>query len=1368
MKTKTIIPYVLATFLLVALSFNCFAVTTTLHGLYGNYSTTDFGTIVVNRNDGNNLVLSQLKAASFSYEANINIPEGDRVSFVFGYTGAGFYGAELCKKGESLVGLKVFRDGDFSGILVENIETEVTDINQIHFKIEVTTEGQLTLYVDGKQLHQLTISNYQVGYLGVVTYKSKAELSDILVDLGGEEGTLVPLTGLAGNFTANQPVFIINKKNNADNFVLSPSEASALTISGALKILEGDRMSFVFGHKSGNNWHAAEIRVVSESMVNIKAFKVGTNGGDLFNEEVAVNTLLPLQYKVDIASDGKLIISLNGAVVKEAGFTNYEGGRWGMLTWNSRAEVADFTVEIKDKSVNSRVSQDELSYLSGIDNAYYKSDVTYSINKANGNNFVSSTVAASAFSYEAKIKIQEGDRMSLVFGSLGNLNGRWFGTELRVVNNSRVAVKSFREGSGALFDQEFDADTSQPVLFKIEMTAAGQLTVYLQGKQVKQANFTNYEAGRLGFLTYNSKALVSEAKVIVNDQLVSDGFSTNTEGWSSDPGTGGYWRITPEGLRGTGNGNSPYFSSTSAADFVLEADMKYLSGAKAGGLLFRANEDHSVFYTIDVMNDDRQGVRILKFYKDKVTGAMSDITLAGKEGNLKDKPGYVRKENFNLKVEAIKSYISVYVDNNLIATASDSESPEGDFGVTNFNSEVLFQNIYFTPVTTSPLLTDLNCDVQLYPEYSTSVFSYNAVVPFTTTQLTLSPVAGESFNLFVNNQPVSSGANVTIELAEGQNEINVKVQDKESGVSTITVLHVKRRQNPEEAYLEKYRPQFHFTPEANWVNDPNGMVYYEGEYHLFYQYHPYSKQWGPMHWGHAISSDMVHWEEYPIALYPDKFGTMFSGSAVVDVNNTSGFFTNTPEKKGLVAIYTSAGATQQQSIAYSTDKGRTWIKYKEGEPVIKTADDPLAHGDFRDPKVFWHEESAKWMMVIAGGPLRFYSSPDLINWTYESGYKVDQTINGKAVSNIHTECPDFFKLPVSGETTSKWVLTGSGKFYMTGDFSEVDGKWYFIPDSNTRFAMNFGHDNYAAQTYSDMPENRRVMVNWMTNFDYAGDLAKITDPYNGTFTMAYELSLKRSDRGIRLYQNPVAEYQSLRKTPYSFNNVQVSATSENIFKDIRSNQFEIVAEITPEAGNTQVGFNLCSGNGQLTKVYYNTTSEQLVVDRVLSGASPNTNFPRVYSKAVKLIEGKLKLQLFVDWSNIEVFANNGESVASLLIFPDPESQAMEFYVKGEGALVNMEVYPLKSIWREEKETALPDYPADNEFGIGVYSLNNDLLLEVPVISTGVKLDVFNLQGKNVCSRTLASGTNRVSLSQGMFLLRYSNEDGSAISKVIIR
>ncbi|WP_374960300.1 glycoside hydrolase family 32 protein, partial [Gilvibacter sp.] len=330
-------------------------------------------------------------------------------------------------------------------------------------------------------------------------------------------------------------------------------------------------------------------------------------------------------------------------------------------------------------------------------------------------------------------------------------------------------------------------------------------------------------------------------------------------------------------------------------------------------------------------------------------------------------------------------------------------------------------------------------------------------------------------------------------------------------------------------YDEPYRLQYHFSPPAKWMNDPNGLVYNDGVYHLFYQYYPDDIVWGPMHWGHATSTDMVHWEHKPIALYPDEHGLIFSGSAVVDHNNTSGF-----GKDGvapLVAIFTyhlmegeQAGRTdyQTQGIAYSLDNGDTWTKY-EGNPVI--GNDGIK--DFRDPKVFWDKNTEQWVMVlVAGDHAKFYRSANLKDWQHMSDFGKDQGAHGGV-----WECPDLFKLRIQGSYDARWVLLisinpgapngGSGTQYFIGDW---DGETFTTTQEEPLW-IDYGTDNYAGVTYNNEPNQERLFIGWMSNWNYARNTP--TEVWRSSMTLPRRLQLKEFKEGLRLTNYPYDKVDSL-------------------------------------------------------------------------------------------------------------------------------------------------------------------------------------------------------------------------------------------------
>ncbi|WFA03891.1 MULTISPECIES: GH32 C-terminal domain-containing protein [Bacillus] len=485
-------------------------------------------------------------------------------------------------------------------------------------------------------------------------------------------------------------------------------------------------------------------------------------------------------------------------------------------------------------------------------------------------------------------------------------------------------------------------------------------------------------------------------------------------------------------------------------------------------------------------------------------------------------------------------------------------------------------------------------------------------------------------------------------------------------------------------YDEKHRPKYHFTPEANWMNDPNGMVYYKGEYHLFYQYHPYGLKWGPMHWGHAVSKDLVSWEHLPVALEPDDKGTIFSGSAVVDWHNTSGF--QTGAEKPLVAIYTQdRGGVQVQSIAYSNDKGRTWTKYA-GNPVIPNP----GKKDFRDPKVFWHEKTNKWVMVLAAGDrILMYTSPDLKEWAYASQFGHGQGSHGGV-----WECPDLFELPVEGRPNQKkWVMQvsvgngsvsgGSGMQYFVGSFDGTTFKNENPPEQV--LWTDYGKDFYAAVTWSDIPssDGRRLWLGWMSNWQYANDVP--TSPWRGAMTLPRQLKLKALSEGFRVVQTPVAELQSIRGASQEWRHKMISPRSRNLLAGFSGDAYEINAEFQILPGMTsEFGFKVRKKGDQYTKIGYDSNSAGLFVDRSRSGnISFNPSFNNGKHMApMRPIDGKVKMRIFVDRSSVEVFGNDGRRVITDIILPDPSSKGLELYASnGLVKLNSLTIQPLQNIWR---------------------------------------------------------------------------------------
>jgi fructan beta-fructosidase len=483
-------------------------------------------------------------------------------------------------------------------------------------------------------------------------------------------------------------------------------------------------------------------------------------------------------------------------------------------------------------------------------------------------------------------------------------------------------------------------------------------------------------------------------------------------------------------------------------------------------------------------------------------------------------------------------------------------------------------------------------------------------------------------------------------------------------------------------YRELHRPQFHFTPEIHWMNDPNGLVYFDGEYHLFYQHNPHGIEWGHMSWGHAVSDDLVHWKHLPIAIH-EEYGVMaFSGSAVVDEKNTSGF--GQGDRPPLVAIYTGHGhGRQTQDLAYSNDRGRTWTKY-EGNPVID-----IGEADFRDPKVFWHEPTKKWVMVVtlaAQKKLRFYGSPNLKDWTLLSEFGPAGTVD-----KSNWECPDLFELPIENEPgKTAWLLEadmgggavagGSGSEFFLGDF---DGRKFTPLSTNSQWA-DFGRDFYAQISWSDIPatDGRRIWLGWMNNWETP---LNPTYPWRSAMTVPRELTLRRIGDQLRLCQRPVRELEKLRTSTVEIKNRTLR--DEAIPLDVAGQQLEIELTVRPGTAK-EFGVKVLKHGDVETVVGYDTAAKSMYVDRTRSG---NVTFHPAFAgkhsgPPTPDEDGLVRLHVLVDACSVEAFGNHGETVITDLVFPGPKANRAElFSTGGDCEVVGCTVHKLKSAWGEPGE-----------------------------------------------------------------------------------
>lgn len=488
-------------------------------------------------------------------------------------------------------------------------------------------------------------------------------------------------------------------------------------------------------------------------------------------------------------------------------------------------------------------------------------------------------------------------------------------------------------------------------------------------------------------------------------------------------------------------------------------------------------------------------------------------------------------------------------------------------------------------------------------------------------------------------------------------------------------------QETKATYTEKYRPQFHFTPAVNWTNDPNGLLYFNQEYHLFYQYNPFGNTWGHMTWAHAVSKDLLHWQHLPLAIREENRVMIFSGSTVADYNNTSGF----ASKKGqvpLIAIYTGHfiadptkpdNYSQAQYIAYSHDNGRTWTKYN-GNPVLDQH-----KKDFRDPKVFWYAPQKKWVMAAVLPQehiVQFYSSSNLKEWTLTGQF-------GPAgdIKDIW-ECPDLLQVPVHGQPgVSKWVLFNSQQTTMQYFVGTFDGSTFTNENpSGNIYRPDYGPDYYAAITYNQLPADRGpVLLGWANNWTYAKDIP--TYPWRSAMSLPRELSLEKINTGWILRQRPLFALQKLRTGMMSLKNMTVAGNLPLLF---RSQQMEADVLLQPAPGAT-CGIRLATGNGHELEIGYNAIDEVLYMDRSkTANQSFNASFQQQNRFETKLLlkDNRVRLHVFFDNSMVEVFANDGEVVMTMQLFPDANDSGVAlFSTNGVTQCIDIKCWQMKTTWK---------------------------------------------------------------------------------------
>ena len=496
--------------------------------------------------------------------------------------------------------------------------------------------------------------------------------------------------------------------------------------------------------------------------------------------------------------------------------------------------------------------------------------------------------------------------------------------------------------------------------------------------------------------------------------------------------------------------------------------------------------------------------------------------------------------------------------------------------------------------------------------------------------------------------------------------------------TVIVALHGLPAKGQDSAYDQPYRPQVHFSPRFNWTNDPNGLVYFRGEYHLFFQYNPFGDQWGHMSWGHAVSRDLLHWQELPVAI-PEQNGVMiFTGSVVVDRTNSSGFCA--PGSECLVAVYsgdanTPQGRRETQNLAYSLDSGRTWTKY-EKNPVLD-----LHLTDFRDPGVFWDDAAQHWVMAVSlpnEHKVRLYSSANLKDWTQLSEFGPAGDVAGV------WECPNLVRVPSDSGKETMWALKiglnpgapqgGSGEQYFFGSF---DGKTFTAATGpGAQGWTDYGKDDYCAISYNGLPKGERpVLIGWMSNWQYASKTP--TQPWRGQMSLPRRLSFVRDAAGLALKQEPIIATLHGKSFPLAW--PTPGNSSRATIRELAVVPYELELQFG-HPGKAIFGIRLYSDEQHWTEIGFDTAKREFYMDRTRSGELVSADFPA--RTTAPLVAGRpYDLQLVVDRSSVEAYAQNGTIVMTNLIYPLSNNSTIQLFPQdAKSPDFSGQIWELKSIW----------------------------------------------------------------------------------------
>lgn len=953
-------------------------------------------------------------------------------------------------------------------------------------------------------------------------------------------------------------------------------------------------------------------------------------------------------------------------------------------------------------------AKDIYNGLNDLKGDFTKVENGYQINNTGGNNITISSVQGKVFNFSSDITFNSGEnKTSLIFGAEKNENptdiGKFFGLEVWLDGN-QVKVKLFQDpvgvGAGLFFDSvtvtEVE-DPTQPIHLEMTVDESNNLSIFVNGNPAQfemKKDFSNYYVGGyFGILTFNSQVTWSNISVSAEPIPVAN-FNTNLDNLH---GINGIWRETEEGLYSSGTGDNFAISDTKVKNFEYSAKITNKNKDGAGSLVFRSEEnpkDGSLVMNIDYRS------KIFKFFSFPSGGTIKEVSMSSIPEN--------EDGSYDLRVQAYENTIRVFVnDIGIINIENVQRSNEGRLGLLTWEGSVVYQDVMFKQLDhideiAKPVLSDLNIlteNVSITPAFDENVKVYGMDVQPGVDEVVIAPDSNSTMyiikldeygNIIKEKTKIEDTFTITSdEFVENFLKMDITVETKEGFTDTYTIEAQKWESN-EELANDKYRPQFHVTPQNNWMNDPNGMVYdsSDGYWHMYYQLSPSNGGSKPA-WGHVRSKDLVNWEQRPMAIQRDDYGYIFSGCAIEDLNNISGFFTdNKPGESKLIAYFTyhdPITGKQSQAMAYSKDHGETWIK----EGIILDNDSyTLSGNDFRDPKVFQVEgDTEHYYMVTAGGAAQIFVSSDLKTW--ERSQNLTYT-NG---DQIYSECPMMYKAKVNGTGDTKYIYGGSAGFYVVGDMvkDESTGVYKWVAesekldvDSNANPWGGFG--KYATMTFwNDPVSGREIGVSWLQDF-----VTLEGKNFMGVQSLPQEYGLEMIDGKYVITCYPVKEVEKLRDTNNmlyeSKNSMPVTPEDGNILKGVSGITYDLDATFTL-GDATEFGFKLRKGNGQEAVYKYNAKTQKMIVDLTNAGPHQSSGYYEFTLKPTE--DNKIQLRMILDQGAVEAFGNYGEANISTVAYLDKNNIGMEFFTDGTVTIDELNIYDMKSMYtgKSGSETA---------------------------------------------------------------------------------